>query len=459
MADADRFDAYYVWLGITPEQRPASYYRLLDVRPFEADPMIIETGFNRRMAYLRTIKDGEHLELAEKLKDELTEARLCLMNPAKKKDYDADLRRRLELRSRLIWAGVAVCLTLLIVGIWFVLRGSMARGTVRSESPSEVNSATKPNGTQLAPLRPNPPTASAAPMRIVGSAAPATTPAPLAGTTPSSAATTSIAVAATPAATVQPVSNSMTSPSTTTGSGAPLRSPFKNSVGMDLVLIPAGEFEMGSIDRDEDELPVHRVRITQSFYLGTTEVTRGQWESVMATRPWDGKRDARDATDYPAIHVNWDDVTEFCKQLSVKEGRTYRLPTEAEWEYACRAGTTTTWSFGDDESRFTDYGWYSRNSFNTSDKNTHHVAKKQPNPWGLFDMHGNVDEWCSDWYAGDYYAHSPLSDPSGPATGSYRVKRGGHWFITPVFCRSSNRSRSPVQYRHELLGFRVVMVP
>jgi formylglycine-generating enzyme required for sulfatase activity len=151
--------------------------------------------------------------------------------------------------------------------------------------------------------------------------------------------------------------------------------------------------------------------------------------------------------------VSWDDAVEFCRKLSELPGEkstgyVYRLPTEAEWEYACRAGTTTEYSFGDSKSELGDYAWYDKNS----GKTTHPVGGKKPNAWGLYDMHGNVFEWCHDWY-GDYPSGS-VTDPTGAASGSYRVARGGSWSLYSDHCRSANRSRSTPDSRH--LGFRVL---
>ena len=201
-----------------------------------------------------------------------------------------------------------------------------------------------------------------------------------------------------------------------------------NSIGMKLVLIPAGEFLMGSPDSVRDappcERPQHRVRITKSFYLGMHEVTQEQYERVMGKSPIASKGDPQK----PVHRVSWNDSVEFCRRLSDKEGMTYRLPTEAEWEYTCRAGTTTLYSFGDDPKDLGGYAWW----MGTDPRNAgvvtidmHPVGQKKPNAWGLYDMHGNVSEWCADWYATDYYAKSPVDDPVGPDSGDSRVLRGG----------------------------------
>jgi len=151
----------------------------------------------------------------------------------------------------------------------------------------------------------------------------------------------------------------------------------------------------------------------------------------------------------PVVQVSWDDAVEFCRKLSEKEGRTFRLPTEAEWEYACRAGTQTKWSFGDSESALGEYAWYDGNS----DNKTHPVGEKKPNAWGLHDMHGNVFEWCSDWKR--EYTSASMSDPTGTEAGSYRVARGGGWIYGARFCRSAYRFGNTPGYRCNDLGFRV----
>jgi formylglycine-generating enzyme required for sulfatase activity len=219
-------------------------------------------------------------------------------------------------------------------------------------------------------------------------------------------------------------------PATEKGSPAAAKV-ITNSIGMKLTLIPAGEFMMGSPDSDSDaagdEKPQHRVRITKAFYLGATEVTQEQYEKVMGQNPSSFTESGPDA---PVENVSWDDAQGFCRKLSElaeekEAGRRYRLPTEAEWEYACRAGSAEKYCDGDDESTLGDYAWYGENS----DGKTHQVGQKNLNAWGLYDMHGNVWEWCADWYDGEFYAQSPPNDPSGPPTGSLRVDRGGGWYF------------------------------
>ena len=194
--------------------------------------------------------------------------------------------------------------------------------------------------------------------------------------------------------------------------------PIENSIGMVLVPIPAGEFVMGSPKTESGRRNVevqHPVTLTKPFLLGVHEVTQGQWQAVMGTTPWKGKQYVKEGDDYPATYVSWNDAVEFCRKLSEKEGLEYRLPTEAEWEYACRAGTTTAYSFGDDASELGEYAWYRENAWDAGQKYAHTVGQKKPNPWGLYDMHGNVWEWCEDRY-GVYHAGA-ATDPTGPAAG------------------------------------------
>jgi formylglycine-generating enzyme required for sulfatase activity len=237
-----------------------------------------------------------------------------------------------------------------------------------------------------------------------------------------------------------------------------------NSIGMKLVLIPKGTFMMGSPaseqGRDDDETQ-HEVTISEDYYLGVFEVTQGQYEKVMGTNPsYFPKRviGKSDSSMYPVEKVSWEDAVEFCKKLSdlpeeKKAGRVYRLPTEAEWEYACRAGSKSAYSFGADSTSLGDYAWFGENSGNQ----THPVGEKKANAWGLYDMHGNVWEWCSDCWG--KYPKGSVSDPSGPSEGSYRVNRGGCWGIGAADCRSANRSWLDPSIRNYGYGFRVALSP
>jgi formylglycine-generating enzyme required for sulfatase activity len=203
--------------------------------------------------------------------------------------------------------------------------------------------------------------------------------------------------------------------------------------------IPAGTFRMGRFGN------FHRVTINKSFYLGKYPITQEQWEAVMGDNPSDFKEEG-----YPVEQVSWDDCQEFIERLNQQTGQTkYRLPTEAEWEYACRAGSATAYSFGDEKKRLNEYSWYYGNSGGRS----HPVGQKLSNPWGLHDMHGGVWEWCKDWYAP--YPRWKAIDPEGPSSGSDRVLRGGSWFDGPRRCRSAFRSYFSPDFRCNFFGFRL----
>ena len=275
-------------------------------------------------------------------------------------------------------------------------------------------------------------------------------------------------------------------------------------VKLELVLIPAGEFKMGSPqdekDRLGDEGPQHRVRITKPFFMGIHEVTIGQFRQFVADTSyktevekgenpgawgWNPDKKGYDfnekyswrnagfeqTDEHPVVNVSWNDAVAFCKWLSKKEHKNYRLPTEAEWEYACRAGTTTRYYSGDDpetlakvgnvadasaKAKFSDWKY----TINARDGYvfTSPVGKFKPNAFGLYDMHGNVWEWCADWYGHEYYAASPANDPKGPASGSNRVDRGGGWDRYAGGCRSAFRNFITPGFRGGGLGFRVSLV-
>lgn len=206
--------------------------------------------------------------------------------------------------------------------------------------------------------------------------------------------------------------------------------------------IEAGSFMMGSENGYDDEKPVHKVTITQPFYMGIHPVTQAQWRQVMGSNPSFFKGDT-----LPVETVSWENAMAFCGKLSRKTGRTVGLPTEAQWEYACRAGTT-----GDYAGKLDTMAWYDKNSGST----THPVGTKQPNAWGLYDMHGNVWEWCLDWY-GAYPAGSVV-DPQGPSSGSYRVFRGGCWCYFASSCRSAYRDYFSPGIASFDLGFRPLVL-
>ncbi|MDL2271678.1 formylglycine-generating enzyme family protein [Desulfovibrio sp. OttesenSCG-928-I05] len=219
---------------------------------------------------------------------------------------------------------------------------------------------------------------------------------------------------------------------------------------MEFVLIPAGSFMMeSSPDAKEsaNSKAAFTVTISKPFYLGTCEVTQEQWEAVMGSNPAQFK-----GRNNPVEQVSWNDVQAFIHKLNQKEGMNrYRLPTEAEWEYAARAGSSTRYFFGDSEDTLDHYAWF----WNNNDKNTQPVGQKQPNPLGLYDMYGNVREWVQDWYGS--YPMENRTDPTGPSSGSSRVGRGGSWRNDAGDCQSGSRSRNAPESRKDNLGFRLVL--
>jgi formylglycine-generating enzyme required for sulfatase activity len=239
-----------------------------------------------------------------------------------------------------------------------------------------------------------------------------------------------------------------------------------NGLGMAFVKIPAGTFMMGTSSKNKrkadtgegnsDEMPAHQVTLSRAFYLQTTEVTQRQWKAVMATTPWAGQGLVRDGEEYPAVYVSWNDAQAFIQKLNTMGEGTYRLPTEAEWEYACRAGTNASYSFGEGDAHLGEYAWFKKNAYDADQMFAHRVGSKRPNPWGLYDMHGNVGEWCQDWK--DDYNPGAQTDPVGPSTGSYRVNRGGGWNDPPESLRSAVRSGPEPGMRLFNLGFRVLRV-
>jgi formylglycine-generating enzyme required for sulfatase activity len=269
-----------------------------------------------------------------------------------------------------------------------------------------------------------------------------------------------------------------------------------------MTLIPPGEFLMGStdelraklleqakeandtlaIERIPSEGPQHRVRITQPYWLSHHEVTLGQFRQFVEQTQYktDAERDGKggfgkldgewtqapqfvwnadlgfsQSDKSPVVNVSWNDAVAFCQWLSKQQqGLAFSLPTEAQWEYACRAGTTTAWHFGDSEAGLKKHGWYLVNSSGSS----HPVGQLPPNAFGLYDMHGNLMEWCADSYSADYYASSPADDPNDHSKGARRVLRGGSWNRYPRSCRSAYRDHGGRGSRSHSLGFRVTSV-
>lgn len=257
-------------------------------------------------------------------------------------------------------------------------------------------------------------------------------------------------------------SNDAASPTEIRAAASRPKARSDNALGMDLCWCPPGTFTMGSAlneaGRENNENQVE-VRLAHGFWIGKTEVTQSEWRQLMRTEPWKGKFAVLEDDRCPATYVSWNECVEFCKRLtdserqsgSLSSSEEYRLPTEAEWEYACRAGTTTPYSFGSNPAMLSDHAWFEDNANDTPRK----VESKRANPWSLHDMHGNVWEFCSDWYSKELVGGT---DPSGPSSGQYRVYRGGSWFVDATSCRSSLRVFCrPIDPNFQA-GFRVVLI-
>ena len=243
---------------------------------------------------------------------------------------------------------------------------------------------------------------------------------------------------------------------------------------MKLKLVPDGEFFMGGKFKPAQavklfggkenhyagEHPRRKVKITKPFYIGVFEVTQAQWEAVMDAKPYEGKMLTKLGADYPVSWVTWNEAAEFCKKLSKKIGRPVALPTEAQWEYACRAGADTAFCYGDDPKKIGEYGWWRGNMIdNSKDKSyARKGGQKKPNAFGLHDMHGNVWEWCADWYDAKFYAAGQNVDPVCVKKSKTRAARGGSWYNDPIHLRSAARnSWTAPTYRHYNYGFRVIV--
>jgi len=465
---SEQFDPYYRWLGIRPEEQPADHYRLLALARFEDEPEVIRDAAEQRMRHVRAYQLGEHRKVAQKILNELATAKGCLLNEAKKAKYDEGLRNAADAHTNPPTTQTAAIERPLVV----LENARKSQEVVINVPPSTsrpIRSSYRTSVQRLGPMSwwrstPTIIVAGACGMLLI----------------------VGLIWMALPSA-----SDSDQSKLTGQGKRLPFRSqsvpdepalalaPFDsakarqyqkdwadhlgldveitNSVGMRLALIPPGEFIMGSPksekDRRDEEQQQHRVRITEPFYLAATEVTQGQWEAVMGTQPWNGQSSVKEGSDYAASYVNWEAAQSFCERLSHKDGTAYRLPSEAEWEFACRAGTTTAYHFGDDASRLGEYAWLIDNAHDADEKYAHQVGQKKPNPFGLFDMSGNVWEWCEIGL--DSNMRLPSGELGDPEAGSLRVYRGGGWSSRQRNLRSACRMRRPASYQYGGLGFRI----
>jgi formylglycine-generating enzyme required for sulfatase activity len=554
------FDPYHKWLGIPETERPISKYRLLALADFEVDREVISAAAERQTIYLRTLQAGEHAVLVAELLNEVSQARVTLLNADQKAEYDEELRQQQtpepeaeptpppipvvqtpsptpvvvrgtvtqefpvsivqpakiprRKRQKEIWKQPAVIgiSVVVAIGVLVLFISQMSPGDAdpvasntadlisvdmaAEKAAMEKAAAEKAEAVTVAldkgdwkavlSLYPNNSEGlrmkaaadkAAADKAAMDKAAldkaaldkaemdkaemdkAAADKAAMEKAAADKAAMEKAALqAAKRKAAVEAKRKAEEAATKKAAEEVLARNPITNTISMKLKLIPAGTFMMGSPEseigrgRDEDQ---HKVTISKAFYMQTTEVTQGQWKAVMATEPWKGKFRIKEGPNYAASYVSWNDAVAYCEKLSEKESVTYRLPTEAEWEYACRAETKTTWSFGDDEASLGDYAWHDKNAYDIDVRGAHQVGLKKPNAFGLYDMHGNVYEWCHDYYGVDYYKQSRENDPTGPSSGSSRVLRGGSWYGNSRFTRSASRRWFGAR-RYDFFGFRLV---
>jgi formylglycine-generating enzyme required for sulfatase activity len=477
-ASPDSQDLYARWLNIAPGPRPPDHYTLLGLPLFTADLQEIEAAAHRLLDLLDVHAlhlDPEKRAACQRLMNEVAQARSVLADAQRRVDYDCTLliqhgvtgaplpsqknsrqpasgtplapppdaglpapaRARLSRPlSVALLVGALIAIGSLVVWAWVLhnnreqpMETAVALPAPAKTVPAPAPVVAPPPSVATEPVKPMTPPPTPTPPAVT----PAPAPAPVAVVV--TAQTVPVPAPPAPAAQAKELSLGV-----------------MYGVTMRFVYIPPGKFTMGSPDSEEghgaEEGPQHEVTISKPFYMGATEVTQAQYEAVMGTNPSKFK----DATN-PVETVSWDEATEFCKKLSEKTLQAVRLPTEAEWEYACRAGTKTRFSFGNSDSILGDYAWHGSNCGGK----TNPVGQKKPNAWGLYDMNGNVWEWCADWYG--RYPSGASVDPQGPGSGGARVLRGGSWYrAEPHFFRCANRagSRAPVN-RSDAGGFRVVV--
>jgi formylglycine-generating enzyme required for sulfatase activity len=440
------FDPYHRWLGIPASEQPANHYRLLGIALFEADADVIESAAIRQITHVRSHALGSHGDTTQTVLNEIAEAKITLLHPEKKKQYDEGLRsaakanedspldvfiqtnvtatsssakqtsskmdrwQNTKQRRQAYVAASAGWICFVLALMWFGFGNEPTGNPVARPSVKQASktSPKKPETSITRNVKPPPPTAVA----------------------PFDAAKAKEHQ--------QAWANHLGIPVVTT-----------NSIGMKLALIPPGEFLMGSDEFEEDEKPVHKVTLTQPFQLGVYEVTQEQYEKVVGDNPSKFK-----GPQNPVEQVSWIEAFAFCKMLSdlpeeKAAGRIYHLPAESQWEYSCRAGTATVYGFGDDVSKLGDFAWYKENTR----LGTRPVGEKLPNAWGIFGMHGNTWEWCADWKGN--YPQLSVVDPEGPLNGSVRVSRGGHWDTSSITNRTANRGGSSPSTRYGHQGFRV----
>jgi formylglycine-generating enzyme required for sulfatase activity len=238
--------------------------------------------------------------------------------------------------------------------------------------------------------------------------------------------------------------------------GKEIREELIREINDSMVIVPEGSFLMGSNDGEDDERPVHNVLI-DSFYMSKYVITQKQWYEVMETKPWLGIKYVCEMDRCPVVNVSWYDARNFIDALNKAADKKFRLPTEAEWEYCCRAGNSNAFAFGVLKINLPKYAWYYENAFKRGEMYAHEVGTRKPNKWGLYDMQGNVYEWCSDWYRRNYYNKSPISNPPGPIYSEYKSVRGGDWARNEYFLRIASRRQYSPHHKDSYVSFRLAM--
>ncbi len=480
------FDPYHIWLGIPKGKRPPTHYQLLRISPAEHADEVIETAAERQSAYIRKCRIGEYAKLADQILYEIEETRHCLLKPHMRKEYDEKLadgkpkppaklvtppptmivgesneivRTYLGAMSVLVGGFLVIAL----VTFWLPWKKVVFSQTAALQPAGSAEEIGAPNP-QAAGNAPNVANANV-PAQVLppgnaAAAAPAGALGPRKALGRPKGPKVAPAKVAKPELLVNPFDDVAAKESQKKWS-AYLQSPVEltTSIGMKLVLVPPGDFMMGSDDArlPDNARPVHRVRINKPLYFGVYEVTQEQFEKVMGFNPSHFSDDPQ----RPCESVSLTDDLSFLRRLGdvadeKLAGRHYRLPTEAEWEYACRAGATTLFHFGDeikvDEANFN--GRVGEEQVGPGLGRTAKVGSYAPNAFGLFDMHGNVVEVVSDWYSAGYYAVSPVDDPQGPESGDQGIGRGGGWNNPAI--PSAYRFHGPRSTFDAGLGFRVV---
>ena len=421
----DNFNPYHKWLGIPEKKCPPTFYELLGISLDEDDHKVIQSAAERQKTHVEQFLGTSYNKYANQLISQIDEAEITLLSPELRRNYDRQVdlfkKRRMKRQfdstvgpssirmsgNRTVGEGSGIAredagiVTVLAVAFFGMAAASfwLPWGKLQPDNQNTNQTTSKP---EESVTKPEP---------VVKAAAPAKMPEP---------------------------------------------KKLASSINMKFQLIPKGTFLMGEEDLQSPYIkPVHQVTLTESFEIGVYEVTQKQYEEVMVENSSVFK-----GPNNPVERVSWENAVEFCRKLSeMPDSKTagviYRLPTEAEWEYACRAGTTTKYSFGNAISLLGDHAWFQKNSVGR----THPVGEKKPNPWGLYDMHGNVYEWCLDWY-GEYPSDN-VKDPIVTESGlepipKHRVIRGGSWNFGTANCFSAVRGNIPPLSNLPYVGFRVV---